>query len=302
MSNERYLRWEHKLPKVRQPALLWPVEIWTILAPDANRSLNVFQEGILGLLRAGIRDRQQMAKLLCLDESLIAFILAQEIMPNGWVDGQFKVTPAGENLLSGGIDSQGKPTLQYAYRDGVFGHWLPRVSRDLPDINPLEMGGQKFPAFRNSREGGGEIRPFLLPRRHEVSRPRKADVLKAWGAGLRDALHSDGDDENVPEILSDDIEIVGSEPSLAYVWCEIIHKPGDHQPWLVTDPWRITSVAKWLREPLQVNLNSIPGLAARITTVMPVSDSRMRFEGKSSETWNYISPVGPLWTCRTCPC
>src|SRR5690606_26523376 len=134
-----------------------------ILAPDANRSLNVFQEGILGLLRAGIRDRQQMAKLLCLDENLIAFILAQEIMPNGWVDGQFKVTPAGEDLLSGEIDSHGVPTLQYAYRDGTCGQWLPRVSRDLPDINPLEMGAQKFPAFRNSRDGRGEIQHFLLP-------------------------------------------------------------------------------------------------------------------------------------------
>lgn len=273
MSNERYLRWEHKLPKVRQTSLLWPVEIWTILAPDTNRSLNVFQEGILGLLRAGIQDRRQMAKLLCLDENLIAFILAQEIMPNGWVDGRFKVTPAGEDLLSGGIDSQGQLTLQYAYRDGVFGHWLPRVSRDLPDINPLAMGAHRFPVFRNSREGGGEIRPFLLPRRHQVSPPRKVDVLKAWRAGLRDSLRSDGDDESVPEILSDDIEIVGRDPSLAYVWCEIIHKPGDHQPWLVTDPWRITPVARWLREPLQADLDSIPGLAGRISTVLPTSDA-----------------------------
>jgi hypothetical protein len=99
------------------------------------------------------------------------------------------------------------------------------------------------------------------------------DVLKAWRAGLRDALHADGDDESVPEILSDDIEIVGSEPSLAYVWCEIIHKPGDHQPWLVTDPWRITPVARWLREPLQANMDSIPGLAGRISTVLPAADA-----------------------------
>jgi len=273
VSGERYLRWEHKLPKGRQASLLWPVEIWAILAPEANRGLNVFQEGILGLLRAGIRDRQQIAKLLCLDESLIAFILAHEIMPNQWVDGQFKVTPAGERLLSGGIDTQGKLTLQYAYRDSVFGHWLPRVSRDLPDINPLELGPQKFPTFRNSREGGGEIRPFLLPRRHEASPPRKADVLRAWRTGLQDARRAEGKGESVPEILSDDIEIVGGEPTVAYVWCEIIHMPGDQQPWLVTDPWRITLAARWLREPLQENLDSISGLMGRIATVLPTTDA-----------------------------
>jgi hypothetical protein len=273
VSNERYLRWEHRLPKGRQLSLLWPVEIWTILAPDTNRGLNVFQEGILGLLRAGIRDRQQLAKLLCLDENLIAFIIAHEIMPNGWVDEQVRVTPAGEELLSGGMDRRGTLTLQYAYRDGVFGKWLPRVSRDLPDIIPLEMGAQRFPVFRNSREGGGEIRPFLLPRRQEASLPRKEDVLKAWRAGLRDALHAAGDEAGVPEILSDDIDIVGRKPLLAYVWCEIIHKSGDYHPWLVTDPWRITPVARWLREPLQAALDSIPGLSDRIVTVLPAADT-----------------------------
>ncbi len=273
MSAERYLRWDHKGPRGRQQSLLWPVEVWKILAPDANRRLNVFQEAILGLLRTGIRDRQQIAKLLGLDENLIAFILAHEIMPGGWVDGQFRLTAAGEDLLSGGIDSQGAPTLQYAYRDSVFGRWLPRVSRDLPDVYPLETGAQRFPAFRDSREGGGEVRPFLLPRRQPVATPAKAEILKAWRAGLRDSLRAEGDEEGVPEIRSDDIEILGGEPSLAYVWCEVIHVPGDHHPWLVTDPWRITAVARWLREPLQASIDSIPTLGQRIAAVLPTADA-----------------------------
>ncbi|NML48032.1 hypothetical protein HHL11_30065 [Ramlibacter sp. G-1-2-2] len=273
MSAERYLRWDHRGPRSRQQSLLWPVEVWTILAPDATRRLNVFQEAILGLLQTGIRDRQQLAKLLGLEESLITFVLAHEIMPAGWVDGQFRLTPAGEDLLSGGIDTQGAPSLQYAYRDSVFGRWLPRVSRDLPDVYPLEMGAQRFPAFRDSREGGGEVRPFLLPRRQDVSTPAKADILKAWRAGLRDALRADGDEEGVPEIRSDDIEILGNEPTLAYVWCEVIHVPGDLHPWLVTDPWRITPVARWLREPLQASLDSMPTLERRISAVLPAADA-----------------------------
>lgn len=273
MPTERYLRWEHRLPKGKQLSLLWPVEVWTILAPDANRGLNVFQEAILGLLRAGVRDRQQMAKLLCLDENLIAFIIAHEIMPNGWVDEQVRVTEAGEELLSGGMDRQGTLTLQYAYRDGVFGKWLPRVSGDLPDITPLEISAHRFPVFRNSREGGGKVSPFQLPRRQEPSLPRKADVLNAWRAGLRDARDATGDEVSVPEIVSDDIDIVGGEPLLANVWCEIIHRPDDYHPWLVTDPWRITPAARWLREPLQAGLDTFPGLSDRIITVLPAADT-----------------------------
>ena len=273
MSAERYLRWDHKGPRGRQQSLLWPVEVWTILAPDANRRLNVFQEAILGLLRTGMRDRQQIAKLLGLEESLVAFVLAHELMPAGWVDGQFRPTPAGEDLLSGGIDTQGAPSVQYAYRDSVFGLWLPRVSSDLPDVYPLEMGAQRFPTFRESREGGGEVRPFLLPRRQGIATPAKADILKAWRAGLRDALQANGDEEGVPEIRSDDIEILGNKPTLAYVWCEVVHVPGDLHSWLVTDPWRITPVARWLREPLQASLDSIPALAHRISALLPTADA-----------------------------
>ncbi|SIR51263.1 hypothetical protein SAMN05880557_112107 [Pseudacidovorax sp. RU35E] len=214
-----------------------------------------------------------MAELLCLDENLIAFILAQELLPNGWVDEHSRVTPAGQDLLSGGLDGKGMVTLQYAFRDGVFGQWLPRVSQDLPDIRPADSETPgRFPAFRESRDEGREVRPFVLPRRCKVLEPRKADVLKAWQEGLRDALRAGGDDESIPEIQSEDLEIVGGEPSLAYVWCELIHEPDDVHPWLVTDPWRITPVARWLREPLQAGLHDFRGLEQVIQSLVPAAD------------------------------
>lgn len=275
MSAERYLRWDGRISGVRPMSMLWPVEIWTFLTPDAARSLNVFQEAILGLLRAGVWDRQAVAEMLSLDPDLVAFILAQELMPNGWVDANLKVTRAGERLLSGRVDSESNLTLQYAFRDSLFGNWIPRVSGDLPDLSPIEGGGGKFPVFRASREGGGFIKPFVLPRRVKVGKASKSDVLNAWRTCLRDKANAEDErDDLVPDLLGDDIEFVGDEPGLAYVWCEIFHKPGDLQPWLVADPWRMTPAARWLRQPLQDKLETIPTLSERILRVLPEADPK----------------------------
>lgn len=274
MSAERYLRWDGRIPGIRPMSVLWPVEVWTFLAPDATRALNVFQEGILGLLRAGVWDRQKMAEMLSLDPDLVAFILAHELIQNRWVDSKHKVTPEGERLLSGRLDRDSNLTLQYAFRDSLFGSWIPRVSKDLPDISPIEGGGGKFPAFRASREGGGVIKPFVLPRREKAGQASKSEVLNAWRTCLRDKANAaDERDDVAQDIHGDDIEFVGDAPSLAYVWCEIFHKPGDLQPWLVTDPWRMTPAAKWLRQPLQEKLQTIPALSERILRVLPEADS-----------------------------
>ena len=50
---ERYLRWNGRSPRGKTLPLLWPVLVWTVLAPQASLRLNVFQQAILGLLHAG---------------------------------------------------------------------------------------------------------------------------------------------------------------------------------------------------------------------------------------------------------
>lgn len=43
---ERYLRWSEHSPRRKRQPLLWPVLVWTVLAPKTLRPLNVFQEAI----------------------------------------------------------------------------------------------------------------------------------------------------------------------------------------------------------------------------------------------------------------
>ena len=60
---------EHHALKERRENLLWPVYAWKVLYPDEfqRRGINLFQETLLGLIRAGIRDTDELAEAMALD-------------------------------------------------------------------------------------------------------------------------------------------------------------------------------------------------------------------------------------------
>ena len=92
-----------------------------MLAPEAQLRLNVFQEGILGLLHAGVRDRMQVAQMLELDPDLVAYVLAQELEPFGFVDHAGRVTPEGQRMLTGEAGRAPRLSQQYAFQDAWSG-------------------------------------------------------------------------------------------------------------------------------------------------------------------------------------
>ena len=75
-SPDLVLRWPPSRPS-KQPhvAVLWPVHVWPVVAPDQVPALNLFQSAILGLLRSGMRDLAKVAELLELDRDLVRFIV-----------------------------------------------------------------------------------------------------------------------------------------------------------------------------------------------------------------------------------
>ena len=99
MASDRYLRFDVRRPQDGR-ALLWPVHVWKILYPEPRvLKLNLFQGAILGLARAGCRESSEMAELLALDRELVAFIIATQLVPNGWMNSSGAVTPQGELVM-----------------------------------------------------------------------------------------------------------------------------------------------------------------------------------------------------------
>jgi hypothetical protein len=271
---ERYLRWDGRSPRGKKQPLLWPVWVWTVLAPQASLRLNVFQEAILGLLHAGERDLNRLANLLELEPELVAFIIAKELQPMRYVDSRQYVSPEGVKLLKGESEREPRMSMQYAFQDAVFGQWLPRLSTNLPEVIPREGGRADYPEFVLNRDSGWVDRPFLLPRKNWSGPPDKKQVLEAWRQCQRAQAQSNQDDaEFVADFSSEDIDFVGDHPIQARVWCDLYINPDDPQPWLVSDPWHLSGAAKWLREPLQKELPNFLQLAERIGRLLPDVDS-----------------------------
>ena len=267
---ERYLRWSEHPPRGKRQPLLWPVLVWTVLAPKTLRPLNVFQEAILGLLHTGERDLKRLASLLELAPDLVAFIIAKELQPRRYVDQQQRVTAEGVKLLKGESDREPQLTLQYAFQDALFGQWLPRLSSNLPEVMQRESSEPDRPEFLLNRDKGWVDKPFMLPRKDWTAPPDKKQVVQAWRECQQALLRSGQDDAGfMADFSTEDIEFVGDEPIQARVWCDLYINLDDPQPWLISDPWRLTPAAKWLREPLQKNLSRFPQLAERISKLLP---------------------------------
>lgn len=274
MFADRYLRWDTgiaRLPRGNQRSILWPVHVWTVMAPDRMPSaLNVFQEAILGLLHTGLRDLDELAKSLDLDRDLVAFILATQLQPNGWIDLHQQVTPLGVQVLLGAGIAEPDLVVQYAFQDAVTGHWLPRLAKQLPELEPLPGTAGVSPEFVIDRDKGSRVRPFLLPPQVKSGDSDKAGAKLALRQFQRDLRRVRLDEsEYVHDSVSDDFDFVYSTPTSAYVWCELFTNPMDLEPWLVSDPWRVTEAAVWLRKPLLHRLGQFPGLARRISELIP---------------------------------
>lgn len=243
------------------------------MAPDRMpNALNVFQEAILGLLHTGLRDLDDLAKSLDLDRDLVAFIFATQLQPNGWIDSRQQVTPLGVQVLFGLGVAEPNLVVQYAFQDAVTGLWLPRLAQQLPELEPLPGTAGVSPEFVVDRDSGRRIRPFVLPPQVRPAEPQKADAKLALRQFQRDLRRARLDEsEYVHDVVSDDFDFVDSTPTSAYVWCELFTSALDLQPWLVSDPWRVTDAAAWLRKPLLERIGKFPGLAKRIADLIPDS-------------------------------
>ena len=245
--------------------LLWPVEIWAVQVPPPGSGINVFQEAILGLLAAGVRDLPELAQQLALDKDLVAFILAQELQPRGWIDQRQTVTHKGRQALQGQADPDQPLEVKYAFRDRLSGQWLPRLSSSLPEMTPSPGGEPGRPVFDRDRNSGRTIKPFVLNSKPLLTSP---DVI-----GLRQAVRDfqrDLRDIGHPEALVWEdldetwIELLGETPQLGYVWCYLYTFGQDIQPWLVSDPWCVRTALKPLRLALEQQLPQQAALPIRM--------------------------------------
>lgn len=285
MFSDRYCYVPRERSRIvgKRENLLWPVYAWKVLYPDDRQppGCNLFQETMLGLIRAGIFDAAKIAKLMAIDPELVRFIIASQLRPNGWLDDRYKVTPDGEKLLDDAEDRRLNLTVGYAFQDAIGGKLLPRFSTVLPEIEPVGRDHNNRPVFVLEREKGRQEKPFLL----RPTAPAAADVqglmaaYKQYRQELAHARHGEYRAEFDLNIRT--LDYVDDQPVKLHLWCELYRDENGPQRWLISDPFRIRPAVSWLREPFLAQARGHTELIRRMQSLLP----EVAADGLSADEW-----------------
>ncbi|WP_067521885.1 hypothetical protein [Endozoicomonas ascidiicola] len=253
----------------RGQSILWPVWVWEVLAPKpGQQELNLFQKSILGLIKASKRDPEQIAAWLGLDKELILYIIAGQLIPNGWICKDWELTELGLQMLEEDEEQRGNLSTAYIFQDAITGKLWPRVSKSLSYISPLSEDGR--PEFKASRASDWIEKPFII---HCSSRtpepPSVLDIRSALRQG-NNAIHNmrvRGELEyHKKEFRADEIELLKQSPSPAYVMCWIVEDRGDI--WNVSDPLAVTPTGDFFRQDIYVQAQNNSGLRNRLSSII----------------------------------
>lgn len=278
-----YLRPAYASSSKNRQDLFWPVYAWKVLYPDERRrpGLNLFQETMLGLIRAGVRDADELAGLMALDAELVRFIIAVQLQPNGWLDAGLKVTNKGERLLDGAEQVRSSLQSGYAFQDAVSGEWIPRFRTELPEIEPTGHDANNRPFFVLDRDSGHKRHPFLL-KDGEAPSLDTDRLLRAHRQYRRDVGTAESDWRDTDsEVAFDAIECIADKPIPLYLWCELYRDESGIDRWLISDPFRIRRAVPWLRKPFAEMAKSNAHLARLMQRLLP----EVAADGLSAEEW-----------------
>lgn len=273
MFSDRYCYVPRERSRIvgKRENLLWPVYAWKVLYPDDRQppGCNLFQETMLGLMRAGVSDTAQIAKLMAIDPELVRFVIASQLQPNGWLDHRYKVTPDGEKLLDDAEDRRLNLTVGYAFQDAIAGKLLPRFSTLLPEVEPVGRDHNNRPVFVLDREKGRQEKPFLL----RATASAKADVqglLAAYKQYRHELAHArQGEHRAEFDLNIRTLDYVDDQPVKLHLWCELYRDENGPQRWLISDPFRIRPAVSWLREPFLEQAKRHDGLTRRMQSLLP---------------------------------
>lgn len=281
MAADRYLRFDVHRPPGGRP-FLWPVRVWKVLYPTKRvLRLNLFQQAILGLARARCQDSSEMAELLGLDRELVAFIIATQLIPNGWMTTLGVLTPQGERVLEETQDASEEVRMGYAYQDAISGNWLPRFTEELPEIEAKRIDERGYPIFLRNLDSGKEDRPFRLNHFRESALDLWA-LFDAFERYRTDHDHAKQRDDNLPtRVRIESLSFVEDSAQPMWLWTWIFPDEAGPQPWLVADPFGLQQAAAWLRKPLQEVLQRNDGVARYIADAI----GETRSNDLSAEEW-----------------
>ncbi|MEU4639757.1 hypothetical protein [Micromonospora sp. NPDC023814] len=224
-----------RIPDVTHRWILWPAWQYRICAPVAEQDeLNLFQRGVLGLCRVGVRRTEQIAAAMRLHPSLVRVVVG-ELTRFGYLDEIRQVTEAGrEAFVTGEVDPQ-DTQVAYVFQD-VFSQTLWPGAEAAPRYADLawDQGG---PFLRSGSKGSpGPPRRLVPVHLPDGLAPQPPDAVTILDAVRRRRLRRP--DGQAPPRAIRRVSIV--DPAPAMVWlatCLYVNNPGEDEVWQARDPF-----------------------------------------------------------------
>lgn len=231
---------------------VWPALAYKVLLPARRHPpFNVFQQVVLEMCRAGVRDAEEMARRLTLAPELVGFVMEQ-LQGMDALDDRQAPAPRALRLM----DAQDEPAdveeAGYVFVDGHTLRVWPRVHRGgLPIVDAdFEHGKMKFERGTSGKpqpiraeviwpQAGARPRTASTPgtpsaheaqkaaRRHDqrVRAFRRESLLAGKGDKVRAGLKSTG------------LRVLPLDPEPIFVAAHLfMPKDTQRRAWLVTDP------------------------------------------------------------------
>jgi hypothetical protein len=174
--------------------LLWPALAWRVIGPrPRERTLNLFQRSVLGLLCAGRRTAEEIALRLCLHRELVALVI-HELEQMRALDALQRPTAQGQKLFAEDQDDEDELVVGRVFADPFSGELWPRlVARDLPGV-AIERSDSGWPIMETGTQGAPRRdRPFVveMPIPRVERAPQPAEILRAARAHARQIRHGE---------------------------------------------------------------------------------------------------------------
>jgi len=229
--------------------LLCPVLSYRIVAPKTtSKELNFLEKAILNLNKIGAYTPSELGEIIEIDPQLAALIVSQ-LMNQGYLDNQGKLTQKGEKVLEGIVFPTEEMVAGYIFQNPITGELYPRFLQQL-NYAETKRNQSGFPDLVYGTTGNPKYERAFMPLPIDnpiISQPSAQETLKAIHGHNKSLRNQDSKVSFIEEEAT---------PFWVTTYLYIPQKPTEENEWYVCDPFGLGD-SIWLQRRLEKQIKNL---------------------------------------------
>lgn len=259
--------------------VLWPVLAYRLTAPilPSRHKSNPLERAVLGLVRSGMSNPDDLAELLGLDPELAQHItrrLADGYQPA--LDSKMRLTDYGRKMLDDANEGSLREATGWIFQDPWTGELWDKFVINLPTV-PIVGEKRIGNGYAPEIDLGTEGKPFVYtpwiiePRSVAYVQPQAADILRSVRSlAAEDARHDDDGSKRFKPADIGKVSYLDAAPEAMYCVTALnAHiNSGSSDAWSIGDPFRPSKESIRMRRALTLRLTEYPFIAERLAKLL----------------------------------